>query len=247
MISRAIWEKHARECFSKTYKIVLTDFLDSILGLIALKLNNQSRVSFLYILLHNLHRYIIGSLHRLRYHLVSFCNFQLQQSHSRLAPVECILFLSFQSNCIKSFLLPVFHQCGLCILISNYVLFFCVFFRVYWKTRTRTPPDNGRRTTDTGQTMEKTDNDGKDGQTMEKTDNDGKDGQRWKRWTNDEKTDNDGKDGQTMEKTDNDGKDGQTMEKTDKRWKRRTNDGKDGQTMEKTDAFSNRPTFHEYI
>ena len=40
--------------------------------------------------------------------------------------------------------------------------------------------------------------------------------------------------GQTMEKTDkrwkrrtNDGKDGQTMEKTDKRWKRRTNDGKD--------------------
>ena len=51
-----------------------------------------------------------------------------------------------------------------------------------------------------------------------------------------------------MEKTDkrwkrrtNDGKDGQMMEKTDKRWKRRTNDGKDGQTMEKTDAFSNRP------
>ena len=71
--------------------------------------------------------------------------------------------------------------------------------------------------------------------------NDGKDGQRWKRRTND------GKDGQTMEKADkrwkrrtNDGKDGQTMEKTDKRWK-------DGQTMEKTDAFSNRPTFHEYI
>ena len=61
-----------------------------------------------------------------------------------------------------------------------------------------------------------------------------------------EKTDNDGKDGQTMEKTDkrwkrrtNDGKDGQTIEKTDKRWKRRTNDGKDGQTMEKTDKFSN--------
>ena len=40
-----------------------------------------------------------------------------------------------------------------------------------------------------------------------------------------------------MEKTDkrwkrrtNDGKDGQTVEKADKRWKRRTNDGKDGQT-----------------
>ena len=91
--------------------------------------------------------------------------------------------------------------------------------------------------------------------------NDGKDGQRWKRRTTMEKTDkrwkrwtNDGKDGQTMEKTDkrwkrrtNDGKGGQTMEKTDKRWKRRKNDGKDGQTMEKTDAFSNRPTFHEYI
>ena len=77
---------------------------------------------------------------------------------------------------------------------------------------------------------------------------------RWKRRTTMEKTDNDGKDGQMMEKTDkrwkrrtNDGKDGQTMEKTDKRWKRRTNDGKDGQTMEKIDAFSNRPTFHEYI
>ena len=40
---------------------------------------------------------------------------------------------------------------------------------------------------------------------------------------------------------------GQTMEKTDKRWNRRTNDGKDGQTMETTDAFSNRPTFHEDI
>ena len=64
--------------------------------------------------------------------------------------------------------------------------------------------DAGQRTPDTGQTMEQTDNDGKDGQ-------------RWKRRTND------GKDGQTMEKTDkrwkrrtNDGKDGQTMEKTDK-------------------------------
>ena len=52
-----------------------------------------------------------------------------------------------------------------------------------------------------------------------------------------------------MEKTDkrwkrrtNDGKDGQTMEKTDKRWKRRTNDGKDGQTMEKTDKRWKRRT-----
>ena len=45
--------------------------------------------------------------------------------------------------------------------------------RVYWKTRTQ---DNG--------------------QTMEKTENDGKDDKRWKRRTND------GKDGQTMEKTD---------------------------------------------
>ena len=57
--------------------------------------------------------------------------------------------------------------------------------------RQRTP-DNPRRTTDAGQTMEKTDkrwkrrtNDGKDGQrlkrrtTMEKTENDGKDGQQW--------------------------------------------------------------------
>ena len=70
---------------------------------------------------------------------------------------------------------------------------------VYWKTRTRTP-DNGQRTTDAGQTMEKTD-------------------KRWRRRTND-------------------GKDGQTMEKTDKRWKRRTNDGKDGQMMENTEAFS---------
>ena len=35
-----------------------------------------------------------------------------------------------------------------------------------------------------------------------------------------------------MEKTDNDKKDGQTMEKMDKRWKRRTNDGKDGQTTD---------------
>ena len=70
--------------------------------------------------------------------------------------------------------------------------------------------------------MEKTDNDGKDGQTVEKTD------KRWKRRTND-------------------GTDGQMIEKTGKRWKRRTNDGKDGQTMGKMDAFSNRPTFHEYI
>ena len=29
---------------------------------------------------------------------------------------------------------------------------------------------------------------------------------------------------------------GQTMEKTDRRWKRRTVDKKDGQTMEKTDT-----------
>ena len=76
---------------------------------------------------------------------------------------------------------------------------FCVFIGSIEKRGQRTP-DNG--------------------QTMEKTDNDGKDGQRWKRRTTMEKTDNDGKDGP------NDGKDGQTMEKTDKRWKRRTNDGK---------------------
>ena len=81
---------------------------------------------------------------------------------------------------------------------------------------------------------------------------------RWKRRTTMEKTDNDGKDGQTMEKTDkrwkrrtNDGKDGQTMEKTDndgkdgQRWKRRTNDGKDGQTMEKTDKRWKRRTTME--
>ena len=56
---------------------------------------------------------------------------------------------------------------------------------------------------------------------------------RWKRRTTMEKTD------KRWKRRTNDGKDGQTMEKTDKRWKRRTNDGKD--------AFSNRPTFHEYI
>ena len=41
--------------------------------------------------------------------------------------------------------------------------------------------------------------------------------------------------GQRMEKTDKRWKRRTTMEKTDKRWKRRTNDEKDGQTMEKTD------------
>ena len=35
---------------------------------------------------------------------------------------------------------------------------------------------------------------------------------------------------------------GQTMEKTDKRWERRTNDGKDKQTMEKTDKRWKRRT-----
>ena len=45
---------------------------------------------------------------------------------------------------------------------------------------------HGHQTTDIGQTMEKTDNDGKDGQTMEKTD------KRWKRRTND------GKDGRVF-------------------------------------------------
>ena len=40
--------------------------------------------------------------------------------------------------------------------------------------------DAGQRTPDTGQTMEKTDNDGKDGQTMEKTDSDGKHGRHQK-------------------------------------------------------------------
>ena len=64
---------------------------------------------------------------------------------------------------------------------------------------------------------------------------------RWKRRTTMEKTD------KRWKRQTNDGKDEKTMEKTDKRWKRRTNDGKDGQTMEKMDAFSNRPTFHEYI
>ena len=50
--------------------------------------------------------------------------------------------------------------------------------------------DAGQWTPDIGQTMERTDSDGKDGQTMKKTDSDGKDGQtmektdkRWKRRT----------------------------------------------------------------